>query len=601
MNQNSHKKMTLPPLRDVARNSVITCQVIGRHLNDDPLLLGINIARLAPAQLSERIGKLLTQLPGAGTHALGAYLLGKDFPAEAQELLTTHVTSRWQKTQQRIAAETAIHYGLIHWKDPKIPAKTRARSAWDNGAIDEAIDLAHTAGAHSYVHRLESEKNLLDPNYQLPLNGSTQHVPQRTIPSANGQKINALHLITNSLPATQSGYTLRTQRLLNALIHAGVTIHALTRTGYPVMVGTWNATPTVHVEEVTYQRTLPLKLAKTHAQRLTQWANYARQIVQQEKINLIHTTTNYPNAIVAKALSQELNIPWVYEVRGMMEQTWVSQKKTPQQQKDAEQSQRFTSIQARETQLMHEAHHIVTLSNVMKNLIVERGIPAEKITVIPNAVREELFEQNLSSTQARNLLGLPSEGFWVGSVSSLVDYEGFDVLLRAVAIARSQGEDIRVLLAGSGAAQPSLRSLVQELNLQEHTTFLGKITPDKAMIAHQGLDLFVVPRKNTRVCRSVTPLKPIEAMALKRPVLCSDIPPLAELINNTVTAQTGKLFLVENCQSLAEAIIDLKNNPPLRAELARQGREFARTRTWKSNAERMTEVYHKIVGGSQHE
>src|SRR5699024_3168978 len=85
-----------------------------------------------------------------------------------------------------------------------------------------------------YAHRLRSELQLLSPGYRLTV--TVRSAPANT-PHAEGDRLRVLHLLTNSLPHTQSGYSLRSHRILTAMRDQGIESVALTRTGYPVMIG----------------------------------------------------------------------------------------------------------------------------------------------------------------------------------------------------------------------------------------------------------------------------------------------------------------------------------------------------------------------------
>lgn len=601
-------------LRGRGRNAAIALQTAVRHAVDDPVLLALQVTRTMPHSAQKRIGFTLSRLPGAGLQALGAQLQGAAFPAAARLALQDPAHSPWERLQKRLCAEVALSYGEVDWHDENLPPITRARAAWDMGAVTAAIELAQQAGSHSYARRLRGELQLLTPGFEMAVpsaNGKEAGSPNSPHVSSSEQRITAVHLLTNSLPATQSGYTLRSQRLLQAVAtRPGIDVVPFTRTGYPVMIGQLTAATSAQVEGLTYRRVLPLRLGATQVERAAQFAAYVlrctTQLLNREHPAgssqgnagvVVHTTTNYPNALAAQSVAHALGAPWVYEVRGIMEETWVSNKKTADARLEAEQSERFSLIRARETEMMQAADHVLTLSTVMKDLLVRRGISAEKITVVPNAVDDSLFTRNLTPESARQTLGLATDGFWVGSVSSLVDYEGFDTLLRTVALLRSRGVDARALLVGDGVARAGLEKIAEELGLHLGSTavFLGRVAPEKAYIAHQALNVFVVPRKNVRVALSVTPLKPIEAMALGRAVVASDIPPLAELINNEVSAPAGLLAPPEDPEGFARQLDRLREDPELYRYVVESGRAFARTRTWAHNAQSVEKVYCRLL------
>lgn len=567
------------PVR-LAKNLLLVGRIGAQHLVDDPAMFAVNVVRKMPHSLGKRVAALMVRVPSLGVQVLGGQVLGApELSADARACLQRPARGLMQRLNQRLVAEVAVTYGVVDTDNAHLPVITRARAAWDAGNISDAIALAEShAGSATYAARLRGEKSILTPEFVVPV-CTAQHKPKGAA---------VLHVVTNSLPATQSGYTLRTHRLLTALSDAGVSIQVTTRIGYPVVIGNIFAPIRARVGAITYHRLLPMRLGTTQPDRLHRWAQAIAEHCTQRP-RLIHTTTNFHNALVVSALARAWGVPWIYEVRGILEETWLSRQPVDARNAAAS-SERFELMRARETQMMQEANAVVTLSQTMKAALVQRGVDAEKIYVVPNAVDRELFDINKEPAQARAELGLP-EAFWVGSVSSLVAYEGFDTLFRAVAQVRSRGVDARVLLAGDGAARNGLEALADELGIADYVVFLGRVAPQQAYVAHQALDVFVVPRTNDQVCRSVTPLKPIEAMALQRPVIVSDIPPLRELIENGLTGATGLTAEPENPQDFARQIERLAKDSRLRAELATEGRKFAHSRTWHANAQILTAIY----------
>ena len=221
------------------------------------------------------------------------------------------------------------------------------------------------------------------------------------------------------------------------------------------------------------------------------------EIAMGERPTHLHTTTNYTNALVTRAVSDLTGIPWVFEVRGLMEQTWAAAKPTAQARAAALDSQRARLIAGLEGALARQADAVVTLSATMRDELVDRGVPAESITLVPNSIDAALLERTETPVEARRALGLPADGFWVGAVSSLVDYEGFDLLVDAVAEARERGADVRLLLGGDGVSRPALLQQVRDLALEDAAVLPGRLTRGESARWVQALDAVVVPRRDT--------------------------------------------------------------------------------------------------------
>src|SRR5699024_8565396 len=88
----------------------------------------------------------------------------------------------------------------------------------------------------------------------------------------------------------------------------------------------------------------------------------------------------------------------------------------------------------REAELAGAADAVVAISDTMVAELAQRGVGVQDAVVVPNGVDADLLTEQLSPREARSALGIGmGEAFIVGSVSAVVDYEGFDVLLRAAA------------------------------------------------------------------------------------------------------------------------------------------------------------------------
>lgn len=385
---------------------------------------------------------------------------------------------------------------------------------------------------------------------------------------------------------------------------------ALTRTGYPVMIGRpWCADDDV-VDGIRYRRTLPAALGTTAEERLLQEVQEAIRIVHEFRPQVLHATTDYRNALVAQAVSTATGIPWMLEVRGLMEMTWIASHTTGAAQQRAAESEKVRLIEAKESGLARSASAVVTLSRTMADELERRGVPPRKVTLVPNGVDPDLLEENLTPAQARAHLGgdLPSDALIVGAVSALVSYEGFDVLLQAVAkilenreLSSHLRDRLHVALIGDGTAAPSLARTAEELGLGDRIVLPGKVPRAAARHWVQALDVVVVARRDLDVTRAVTPQKPVEAMALGRPVVLSDLPALRETVTDEAGRTYGVLVRPDDPDALAGALVDLLEDDESRRTLAVEARRAARERTWPAMMRRYELTYCAVVQKSTEE
>lgn len=566
----------------VLRNLSLLADTAWRHLAEDPLLLTVQAARRLPAGPRERAASVVGA--GAGSVSLRrafAEFLADRRPSAIKALSAASAGGLGPVVGRRLAAELAVQLGVGLGVGLEAPPAVRARELWSRGDLSGAIAaLEGVKRARSQRARLRAELAAMSPGFALPL----------LTPSpawsglGGGERPRVLHVLTNSLPHTQSGYAVRSHAVLRSLRDAGVQVRAVTRVGYPVTVGLVGARCLEVVDGIEYRRLLPSRLAPTPVARLVQMSRLLARQVEEFRPDVLHTTTNYQNALVTRAVAESYGLPWVYEMRGVLELTWVASRPVAQQE-EALASERFRLLRAKETEMAQAADAVVVLSEVQRQDLVERGVDPAKVRVVPNAVDEAVFAApKLSPVEARQKLGLPAEGTWVGSVSSLVDYEGFDVLLRAVAMCRERGQDVRCLLVGDGVSRPGLLSLADELGLEETVCVLpGRVPHDEALTWYQALDVFCVPRRDTPVCRMVTPLKPLTAIALGRPVIASDLPALAE-----VTASGAKSsFTPGDPVSLAKLLHHIESYSGLPTETTPMP-------LWGLNAQTYAQTYNRI-------
>lgn len=389
-----------------------------------------------------------------------------------------------------------------------------------------------------------------------------------------------LFYLTNSLPHTISGYTYRSHNTLLALSQSGIRVAAMTRLAYPLVVGKWPRKNCEVVEGIPYFRSLPRSYPGSLIERLEIEVELLVDLAREVGANLLHTTTDYNNALVVAEAARQLGIPWVYEVRGELESTWLS--KQPVERQHALLKSDFYQLARRqETLCMMAANAVVALSEVSKADLHDRGVPREKITVVPNAVHDKQLEGELDRSLLRKELGL-EDTKTVGTVTSVVGYEGLDVLLSAAALL----PDVRVLIVGDGSARTELEKQARELGLSDRVSFVGRQPNESIWKWYAVLDAFVLPRRNTPVCRKVTPIKALQAQALGVPIIASDLPAVRE-----ITGQYAEYFEPENSNALAECIDQLGEYSALHLEL---GKSWAKQHSWRSNARRYKKIYRTL-------
>ncbi|MGC2940937.1 MULTISPECIES: glycosyltransferase family 4 protein [unclassified Brevibacterium] len=571
-------------LRFLARQLTNVVVTTAGHINDDRVFFGMQLARRLPGPASRFVGRAIGCLPGVAGRAASAWLLGEETTAKS--------LVAGSPAPSRLLGEIALNLGMLDAADRIArsldnAAPLRSRILWTQGNIDEAIRVLPDGRRRQ---RLSAERKSMSPGWWPDTDSYL--IARPAVRSGSGAAA-SLHVLTNSLPHTRSGYAYRSHLVLSTLKDAGHQVAAVTRPSYPVTIGRLSQDTVESVDGIEYLRDVPLRPAATPTSRLEDQAAWIADSALERQVDLLHTTTHYVNGLATGAAARAIGLPWVYEVRGVLEETWAAAGSTPADRTARRESRRFAMMRSKEIEVASAADAVITLGETMREHLIAGGVPAESITLIPNSVSEAVVDADVTRTPAavRKSLGLPEDGIWVGTAASIVGYEGLDDLVEAVILARRQGTDLRLLIAGDGVALPELRE--RAAGLGENAVFTGRVSQAQAIDYQLALDAIVVPRKDEPVCRLVTPIKPIEAMGLARPVVISDLPALRELVPDSA----GMWSPPENPQKLAELLSELAFNGSARARFGDNGREHVlTTRRWKEIGRRYGQVYSQLVG-----
>ena len=310
-----------------------------------------------------------------------------------------------------------------------------------------------------------------------------------------------------------------------------------------------------------------------------------QEIASRENVDLIHAHSPSLNGNPARAVARTLGIPVVYEMRSIWEEYPVDHRPSLFERL------RYVAGRQVETRLFRNVDAVFTICKGLQDEIVSRGIPKEKTFIFPNGVDVKKFSARVPNENLRQQLGLQGK-FVVAYIGSLSHWEGLEVLLRALPLVAKSRPEVHTLLVGKDDGD-QYKSLATKLNVQANVTFVGSVKPEQILDYYSVVDLCVYPRKRMRLTELVTPLKPLEAMALGKFVLASDVGGLKELVDDE---QTGFLFKADDETDLAEKIIHIAAH---RTELSAISNNaishVTATRSWLNIAKNYQSVYQALI------
>lgn len=488
---------------------------------------------------------------------------------------------------------------------------TRAAQLLDDGAAPDvawlapAAKLAHREGALTLLARLLSqwakvggaadavekwraltaELTELEPDW-IPTIGVGQlkaHVTGR---------LTICHLHKTAYPFENSGGSIRCLNTLTSQRQIGLDPYVITPPGYPASDGVEGVVPHEHVEGIEHFRIGPAASGVRTLSPLARTRYGAIQsalIVQRRGASLVHAASGvrgYELALQGLALREAFDIPVIYEVRSFHEHTWA-----PAEPRifELERTQRRI---AKENRCMALADHVITISESMRRILIERGVAPDKLDVVPNAIDVARFE---APTTAVDLPPLRGAGLVLGYISNMSRREGHRDLIEALARLRAGGLDARCLLVGDGPERGHLERQAEELGLGEVVVFTGEVDHHQINGYYAAIDIFVIPRRPDYAADWVTPLKPYEAMALGRPLVVTDLPALHEVVGD---GERGRIARAADSESLAEQIGALARDSDGRRAMAQRARDWVfEHRTWAANARRYADIYERVLTG----
>ena len=138
-----------------------------------------------------------------------------------------------------------------------------------------------------------------------------------------------------------------------------------------------------------------------------------------------------------------------------------------------------------------------------------------------------------------------------------------------------------------------VQALRRHLEIQDIVRFTGRVKRTRVQDYYSLIDIAVYPRKGVPVCEIVSPLKPLEAMAMGKAIVASEVKALAEMI---VHEKTGLLHVRNDVTSLTEHLERLVLDPQLRTQLGEEARRWViAKRTWRDIGKKVHTVYEQLI------
>lgn len=307
-----------------------------------------------------------------------------------------------------------------------------------------------------------------------------------------------------------------------------------------------------------------------------------QMLLDTESFDIVHAHSPALCGLAAQQAARSRGVPFVYELRSFWEDA------TADQQKTRRTTVRYLLARQLETLVVRRADAVVGISRSILLDLEARGITPEKFFYVPNGVDTSRFVPRAKDIALADKLGLdgaPTLGF----IGTLFPWEGISWLVRAAVSLRKTGVIFKMLLVGDGNDADEVRKAIQANAAESYISFVGRVPHNLIEQYYSVIDVLVYPRHSMRLTELVTPLKPLEAMALGKAVLGSNVGGIRELIDPEVT---GVLFKAGDMSDFGNQAARLLRDPEFRHSLGDRARQkIAAEKDWKTLARTYESVY----------
>ncbi len=232
------------------------------------------------------------------------------------------------------------------------------------------------------------------------------------------------------------------------------------------------------------------------------------------------------------------------------------------------------------------ADAVLAISDGVKRVLLEGGVPKEKIRVVPSGIDFSVYDGDLPRNALRREFRFSESDYLVGIVAQLEDHKGHRYLLEASRILRQKARRIKVIIVGEGSLKLELTKQAARLDVRDVVYFLGFRKDIPSILA--SLDLFVLSSHLEGLGSSL-----LDAMACRLPVVATRAGGIPEIVQH---GKTGLLVPAKDPEALAEAILALYRNRGLARRLGQEGSlEVRKKFSIEATADRTVEIYRKAA------
>lgn len=306
--------------------------------------------------------------------------------------------------------------------------------------------------------------------------------------------------------------------------------------------------------------------------------NQAFKIAQSEEFDIIQSRNIPLYMSVASKLSEKLEKPLVIEYSIFGDSTLFNNL--------------YNYYLHKISQIIPSANHIITLTDKLKEYALKsHGLTGDKITVIKNGVDTDKFspknEYNKKSEEIKIKLNLSDNiVMYAGYMDNI---NGISDVLKYLPTLLKENDDMSFLFIGSGPEVENVMMLARKYS--ERIKYLSSVPYEEMPFYYQICDAFIIPRPSSFPAELITPLKLLEVMAMKKPVLGSDVGGISEVIDHGVNGYLFSKGDMESFKKELNRILDSGN----RYVGKNARKKIIDNYNWNKSAQLLSNIYKNLI------
>lgn len=302
-----------------------------------------------------------------------------------------------------------------------------------------------------------------------------------------------------------------------------------------------------------------------------------RNLMSNENYDIVHTHGVRANFFARIAVSginrnRKLKIPVVTTVHSVLRQ-------------DYPKTLSYSIVYWMERLTQQWTDKYIAISNSIKDDMISRGIPTERIQVIYSGIDFEEFWQS-SQLQSSELPAMP-EGPIIGMIGRLQPVKGHTYAIAAMPSILEQHPNAKLVLVGDGPLLEELQQQVRELHIEQSVLFFGYQDPSNIANFLRKFTVFLMPSLSEGLGLSL-----IEAMSAGTPVIATEVGGMLDVVQDG----TGLLVPPNDSYSIAKQVNWILDHPEEARALGERGKASVLQRFHsRTMVEQIREVYSRVA------